>query len=77
MTIQSLSFGPQRDTMIRKGKALVSATIDPDQVEALDRMATAQRTSRAHLLRQAIDLYLLVNRSATTSSVHTDERDAA
>ena len=50
-------FAPHR----RNNKVIVSMTIDPDQCEDLDALATLRRTSRASLIREAVDLYLLEN----------------
>ena len=51
----------------------ISITIDPDQVRAIDDMATRERSSRAALFRRAIDLFLLTN----ITDSDTDEREAA
>lgn len=50
-------FSPHR----RSNKVIVSMTIDPDQCEDLDALATLRRTSLASLIREAVDLYLLEN----------------
>lgn len=47
---------------------LISITIDRDQVEDLDALATQRRTSRAALIREAIDLYLRTKREAEAAS---------
>lgn len=46
---------------IRYNKAHVSMTIDPDQCEQLDALVTLRRTSRAALIREAVDFYLASN----------------
>lgn len=53
----------------RYNKVIVSMTIDPDQCEQLDAVATLRRTSRAAIIREAVDLYLLEN-SRITPSLH-------
>lgn len=67
-----------RNPMIRKGKAIISMTLAPDQVESLDRIVTQRRTSRAALLREAVDLFLAVNISRTAiTSPHVNDEVAA
>lgn len=39
-------------------KSLISITVDTDQVVSLDEIASKQRTSRAAVIRTAIDQYL-------------------
>lgn len=63
---------------IRYNKAAVSMTIDPDQCEQLDAIRTLRRTSRAAIIREAIDLYLLQNsplRSIPTPTNHSETTD--
>lgn len=49
----------ERNPQVMRGrKLLISITIDPDQVHAIDRIADERRTSRAQLFREAIALYL-------------------
>lgn len=43
---------------VRGRHALVSAQLPPDQLERLDALARAARTSRSALIRQAVDLLL-------------------
>lgn len=43
----------------RGNKLMITVTIDPDQVHAIDRIADARRTSRAQLVREAVNLFLL------------------
>jgi len=43
---------------VRGRHALVSAQLPPDQLERLDALARAARTSRSALIRQAVDHYL-------------------
>lgn len=56
---------------IRYNKAAVSMTIDPDQCEQLDAISTLRRTSRAAIIREAIDLYLFENSRRQTSPYPT------
>lgn len=46
---------------VRYNKVIVSMTIDPDQCQQLDAIVTLRRTSRAAIIREAIDLYLREN----------------
>lgn len=63
-----------RNPSVMAGSRLkISITIDPDQVQAIDDMATRERTSRAALFRRALDLFLVEN----ISDSNTDERQAA
>ena len=48
---------------------LISITIDRDQVETLDALASERRTSRAALIREAIDLYLRTKQEAEVAHV--------
>lgn len=49
----------RRNPNVKRGrKLMISITIDPDQVHAIDRIADERRTSRAQLFREAIALYL-------------------
>lgn len=59
----------KRKPHMKGRKALVSMTLDPDQVHRLDQIATARRCDRSYLLRQAVDLFLAVNSSQTSSGV--------
>jgi hypothetical protein len=52
---------PKRTAYVEGSKAYVSMTIDPDQVDQLDRLVRARRTTRAQLLREAVDLFLKLN----------------
>lgn len=50
-------------TAIPMGKRYqVNVILDPDQIEAIDAMAALRRTSRAAVLREAVDTYLAVHR---------------
>ena len=50
----------QRNPQVMRGrKLMISITIDPDQVAAVDKIADERRTSRAQIFREAIDLFLL------------------
>jgi len=62
---------------IRYGKAHVSLTVDPDQVVALDLLVYQRRSSRAALMREALDLYLRVNSHVGTSHSRLPEPEAA
>ena len=44
-------------------KIQVTIQLDPDQSFDLDRIAKVRRTSRSAITREAVDLYLSVNRS--------------
>ena len=44
---------------MRGRKLVISLLLDPDQVAAIDRIADQKRTSRAQLVREAIDLFLV------------------
>lgn len=63
-------FAPHR----RNNKVIVSMTIDPDQCEDLDALATLRRTSRASLIREAVDLYLLENSLSRPMPQKTTEK---
>ena len=43
---------------MRGNKLMITVTVDPDQVHAIDRIADERRTSRAQLVREAINLFL-------------------
>lgn len=59
---------------MRGKRHITSVTLDPDQMEDIDRHAESQRSSRSAVIRQAVQLFLIVNPRPTT---HTDERQAA
>lgn len=42
----------------RGNKLLITVTIDPDQVQAIDRLADERRTSRSQVVREAVNLFL-------------------
>ena len=44
--------------VMRGKKLLINLLLDPDQVKAIDAIADQKRTSRAQLVREAIDLFL-------------------
>lgn len=49
----------ERNPKVMRGrKLMISVTIDPDQVHAIDRIADQRRTSRAQLFREAVELFL-------------------
>ena len=48
---------------MRGNRQITSVTLDPDQMEAIDRHAEAQRSSRSAVIRQAVQLFLIVNRA--------------
>lgn len=54
----------------------ISITIDPDQVQAIDALATLERSSRAALFRRALDLFLADN-IARLDIARGDDRKAA
>lgn len=60
---------------IRYNKAIVSMTIDPDQCERLDAIVTLRRTSRAAIIREAVDLYLLQNSPMRHMPTATDRNE--
>ena len=63
---------------IRYNKAHVSMTIDPDQCEQLDALVTLRRTSRAAIIREAVDFYLRENNPLQHMPTrHVVEREAA
>ena len=41
----------------------VTIQLDPDQTEALDRLAMSRRITRSAIVRTAVDVFLAVNRS--------------
>lgn len=62
---------------IRYNKAIVSMTIDPDQCEQLDALVTLRRTSRAAIIREAVDFYLRANSPMRHTPIQTIEPEAA
>jgi predicted transcriptional regulator len=58
---------------VRRGRRMViSVMLDPEQVEALDRIAMVDGMSRSVLARKAIRLFLAENMSETSSRVTSD-----
>jgi predicted transcriptional regulator len=62
--------------MVKSNKVQVTIQLDPDQSEAIDRIAMIRRTSRAAVAREAVDLFLSHNRSMNHSAV-TPSSEAA
>lgn len=58
--------GKRNPQVFRGKKLMISVTVDPDHVYAIDELADAKRTSRAQLFREAIALYLAVNAPRST-----------
>lgn len=54
--------GKRNPQVMRGKKLLITVTIDPDQVASIDELADKRRTSRASVVREAIDLYLETKR---------------
>ena len=69
----------RRSQPARHGHKLrVFTYLDPDQFEALDRIAQLNRTSVSSEIRSAVDLFLAINRSRTPSPVGpTDDSERA
>jgi metal-responsive CopG/Arc/MetJ family transcriptional regulator len=57
----------------RYNKVIVSMSIDPDQCEQLDALVTLRRTSRAAIIREAVDFYLAANSPMRHTPRRTDE----
>lgn len=55
-------------TTYRGTRLQMSVTLDPDQVSAIDRLATLKRTSRAAIIRQALDFFVAANNRQTDTS---------
>lgn len=67
-----------RSPMVKSNKIQVTIQLDPDQAEAVDRIAATRRISRAAVARAAVDLYLLSNMDDSHSvRMHIDEAVAA
>ena len=50
----------ERNPQYMHGKRLLTnILLDPDQIKALDQIADRKRTSRAQLVREAVDLFLV------------------
>lgn len=50
-------------TAVQVGKKYqASVILDPDQMDAIDAMVHERRTTRAAILREAVDTFLAVNR---------------
>lgn len=66
-------------TTFRGNRLQVTIQLDPDQVASIDRLSAFKRTSRAALVREAIDCFLSVNNSqiAINRTVDSSEADDA
>ena len=64
---------PKRNPRVMRGRRLlITVTIDPDQVLRLDQLADLKRTSRAALVREAIDLLLARYINGTHNTIMHD-----
>jgi predicted transcriptional regulator len=68
-----------RDSIpVKVNRVQVSIQLDADQAEALDRIASKRRVSRAAIARAAVDLYLISNMDdAHSGNNHLREAVAA
>ncbi len=69
----------KREPMVKGNRVQVTIQLDHDQATAIDSIVSSRRTTRAAVLRNAVDIFLAVNRSEnrTHTILASDSPEAA